>query len=242
MPGVRDAEYVRAQYRASVAYLDAQLQRLFAVPRVREGIVAFTADHGESLGGHGIFWDHQGLYPDTVHVPLILVTPGVTPGTRSSRPVRQIDVGRTLLDLAGLPAAAFPGRNLLDQAPAEQSRVLIAAHERQAAIQDGPWHLILHLVESANPPHARHSVELFHLEADPGCRNDLAQEQRTVASRLRADLLRELAAVSGPGLAGDADLSPETLGQLAALGYVGTDETGARGDLIGCTCEECTRF
>jgi len=31
-----------------------------------------TSDHGESLTGHSIFFDHHGLYDVTIRVPLIL--------------------------------------------------------------------------------------------------------------------------------------------------------------------------
>ena len=69
MPGLKDLEYPASQYRGEVSYLDAELARLFAVPRIARGIVAFTADHGESFGAHGVWWEHAELYPETIHVP-----------------------------------------------------------------------------------------------------------------------------------------------------------------------------
>jgi len=54
LKGVRDVEWIRASYKGEVAYLDNELVRLFSQPRIQEAIVAFTADHGESLGGHGV--------------------------------------------------------------------------------------------------------------------------------------------------------------------------------------------
>ena len=104
---------MRALYRAEVAYLDACLGELLDMPRVRAGIVALTADHGESLGAHGIFFSHAELYPDTLHVPLLLRWPGGPAGLVVEGAVRQQDIGRSLLDLAGLGALSFPGRSLL---------------------------------------------------------------------------------------------------------------------------------
>ncbi|WP_212750632.1 hypothetical protein, partial [Streptococcus pseudopneumoniae] len=58
----------RARYRGEVSYLDHELGRLLSLPRFERGVVAFTADHGESLGAHGIDFNHAELYPDTTAV------------------------------------------------------------------------------------------------------------------------------------------------------------------------------
>jgi arylsulfatase A-like enzyme len=111
--GLRDLDYMRACYRAEVTELDSQLPRLFDHPRLRDGVIAFTADHGESLGAHGVYWDHRGLYPQTTQVPLVLAWPGSPRGMRSDRPVTNVDLARTLLDLAGLPSVEMPGTSLV---------------------------------------------------------------------------------------------------------------------------------
>src|SRR6185295_16663370 len=53
-----DFDRVRARYRGEVSFLDTQLARAFDHPRLANGVIAFTADHGESLGEHGVYWDH----------------------------------------------------------------------------------------------------------------------------------------------------------------------------------------
>ncbi len=76
-------------------------------------VVAVMADHGELLGEHGK-WEHGWfrLEPALVHVPLILRAPGLVPaGTVCREVVQNIDVGATLLDLAGAPLPPpDPGR------------------------------------------------------------------------------------------------------------------------------------
>jgi arylsulfatase A-like enzyme len=61
-PGLQDMEFPETQYRGEITYLDDQLRRAFEMPRFRDGIIAFTADHGECIGHHGIFYDHASLY------------------------------------------------------------------------------------------------------------------------------------------------------------------------------------
>ena len=111
--GVTDIDWIRAHYLGEVSYVDHELERVLEHPRLASDVVAVTADHGEVLGQHGIYWNHYGVYTDTLHVPLFLRYPGSPQGLRVERSVRQIDVGRTLLELAGLPVDGFPGRESL---------------------------------------------------------------------------------------------------------------------------------
>src|SRR5262249_8285654 len=74
-------------------------------------VVVVLADHGEDL------WDHDAtrspghghsLYQELLHVPLLMVAPGVVQsGRRIQTGVSLVDVAPTLLDLAGV--AREPG-------------------------------------------------------------------------------------------------------------------------------------
>ncbi|MAE72430.1 MAG: hypothetical protein CME06_18410, partial [Gemmatimonadetes bacterium] len=67
-------------------------------------LVAFTADHGESLGEHGYFYEHGDfVYEPSSRIPLLLRLPdGVRGGGRVETPVSIVDVAPTLLQLLGL--------------------------------------------------------------------------------------------------------------------------------------------
>ena len=207
--------------------------RVLAVQRLRDGIVAFTGDHGESFGEHGIWWDHADLYPQTVHVPLILSWPGGPQGVRCLEPVTHTDLGRTLLDLAGLEELEFPGRNLqwaLRDAPEDRPLFRIAAHAFSAAIQSGDWYLILHLRRhqewALEEERLAHSVELYHLGRDPDCVDDLVREQEHFerAQRMRSKLIEWLRSAPTTGLGATKVMSEQELQRLNALGYVGEEE------------------
>lgn len=231
--GVRDKTWVEALYRAQVSHLDTQLDALLEHPRVRSGIVAFTADHGESLGEQGIWWDHQGVYPSVLHVPLILAWPGAPGGTRVSTPVRQFDTGRTLLSLSGLEASAFGGRDL---APSWAGgdfegvpRMAFGSEGHAIGISQGGWHLVVNLrmpkptIFTVDLPEEK-PVELFDLRADPACENDLSGTELVRVARLGGAILRWLEAAPA-GWAERGQVDEESAAVLAGLGYA-TPESG----------------
>ncbi len=252
-PGLRRIGYFEAQYRAEVDYLDSVLGRTLERAEQLFGstVVAVTADHGESLGQHGIWWSHEGLYPDTLHVPLILAWPGAPAGTRVDAPVRQVDLSATLLELAGLPADGFGGTDLLralaGDAP-ETPRFALSNDAFSASVTAGGWHLILNLrdhhPEGVLLPRTRHAVELYDLTVDPGCERDLSAQHPDRARELRAGLVAWLDAAPASDLADAGPVDQETRDQIAALGYAestGPDPDGRRVD-PDCECDECARW
>ena len=254
LPGLRDLGFPAAEYRAEVDYLDSQLARVLQHPRLRDGVIAVTADHGECLGQHGLYFCHGELYPDTVHVPLILAFPGAPAGTRVKRLVGHLDLGRTLLDLAGLHRARFAGRNLLralERADEpERPHFAVSMFALSASLTQGDWHLILHLRDHMRQqsvsPKKRHQVELYDLAADPGCLTDLSEEEHKRTRGMRLALVGWLNSADDRGWMTEGQTSETLFEDLAALGYA--DMAGGGGALerlrfpLGCACERCQPF
>ena len=233
---VRDLSFLRAEYRAEVDYLDGALRDLLEHPRVERGTVAFTSDHGESLGQHGIWWSHAGLYPDTIHVPLVLRWPGGPEGVRVPGRVAQGDVAATLLAIAGVERGDVGGRDLraaLDGGGPDELHFMLASNGHAAAVRSGRWLCILtprwlHTVHM-DDARATGQVELFDLEADPRAEDDLVLEELEVAAELRAAIIDWLERAPTRTLEeGPADLSAEDEVMLRGLGYAddGADATG----------------
>jgi len=116
------ADEVRAfvdLYDAEIRFTDESIGRLLSFLD-RQGLgertlVVVTADHGESLGEHGYFFEHGDLGTEPeVHVPLVFSQPGRIPaGLRVPWTVRSLDVAPTVLDLVGLPVEqGFRGESL----------------------------------------------------------------------------------------------------------------------------------
>jgi arylsulfatase len=102
-------------YDLDVAFLDHQLGQLLArlerdARRFRTHVVV-AADHGESFGEDGSTGHGTRLTPGQIHVPCIVRSPELPPGTRRDV-AGSIDVGTTLLSLAGIEGSLPAGRDL----------------------------------------------------------------------------------------------------------------------------------
>ncbi len=106
-------------YDGGLAKLDDEVGR-FLDTLDRRGLlentlVVITADHGEEFAEHGVYEHGYSLYRPSVHVPLIIVPPGVTAGalSRVSTPVSLRDLAATVVDVVGAAdRAPFPGGSL----------------------------------------------------------------------------------------------------------------------------------
>jgi len=249
MTEVRDVEFPKAQYRAEVTYLDSELKALLDQPRFKNGIIAVTSDHGEILEMDGSYFNHSEIYPATLHVPLILTYPGVEP-RRVSLPVTHTGIGRTLLNLAGLRSAPFPGDDLtLAASPdaVEAPRFALSAHGNSASVTQNGWYFLLHLRAHRGllrEQRKKHEGELYNLTLDPNCGNNVIDSEPELTRRMRGSLIKWLTDSSGQAFLTEGTKSAAEMEQLAALGYA-TETEEASGSAwfdSECTCEECEKY
>jgi arylsulfatase A-like enzyme len=111
-------------YDGCLAYLDAELGRLFAALAARglgeQTLVVLTSDHGESFGNHDLFGHGNSLYFESLHVPLILFWPRMIPsGVRIAGLASLHQIPATVTDLLGIEAAPLPGQSLAGRWTAE---------------------------------------------------------------------------------------------------------------------------
>ena len=104
-------------YSGEIHYADRELGRIFKslddAGLLDSTVLAFTADHGDSLGEHGETTHGIFVYDSTVRVPMLLAGPGVPAGRRVDALARTVDLAPTILELLGLPAAdGLDGRSL----------------------------------------------------------------------------------------------------------------------------------
>ncbi len=229
--GPRDRARLEEYYDRAVHYTDEHVGRLFAALRERSGerpaVAALTSDHGEEFWDHGHFEHGHDYYREVTQVPLLVWGPGLVPaGQVEGGLVGLVDVGPTLLDLAGIevsePAAADEGRSLapLWQGAADgEKRPALPRFAGgnlynlpAALVEDGPWRFLLR---------ANDREELYDMNRDPEERYNVAGDFPEVAERYRRLLEPRLAAflVDDAGNK-PAELSPDELRALKALGYV----------------------
>lgn len=101
-----------AAYDAGIAYLDGVLESFFAeldrLGLTAETTVVVTSDHGEEFLQHGRL-GHFQVYPEVIHVPLLVLHPHLAGGRRVADLVQLVDVAPTLYELADLPPADRAG-------------------------------------------------------------------------------------------------------------------------------------
>ncbi|NQY90428.1 MAG: sulfatase [Deltaproteobacteria bacterium] len=231
-----ELEATRLIYDDALYCVDQQLGRLLATLQELEiadsTVVVFMADHGESLGDHGLYFAHDfTLYEELLHVPMMMRVPGRRPGRRPD-PVSLVDVLPTLCALMKLDCPqTMDGEDLFGQAPTSD-RVLFAAgppaRERYSmnprhpvAGLAGRWTAAtrssLKLIHLPWPGAAR--MELYDLERDP-------MEKENIFGQVDSSLLQEqLRNWRRQGdqqrpAAAQSPLGPDRLRQLRELGYL----------------------
>jgi arylsulfatase A-like enzyme len=222
-----DPGWARAMYAAELFLVDRELGRLLdalddAGAR-DETVVVVVGDHGESLGEHGIHYDHKGLYEESLAVPLLVSVPGL-PARRVDIPVSTLDVAPTLTELLGVRLGhALPGASLVralsgEPDPALTGRTFVHQHMKNqaVAVRRGDWKLIWP-INTEHPLFAA-GPELYDLGTDPSESRDLAASEPGRVEELRAWIAPWIEL--GQVRAGKrADLDEEALERLRALGY-----------------------
>ena len=228
---ITDIDYVKALYDGAIRYLDDQLKVLAQGLQERglwqDSIVVFTADHGESLVEHGIYFSHRGLYESSTRIPLIIRVPDWPPGT-VTLPVQSIDIFPTVLALAGVDAPGrLEGINLVPWMTGEEgispddfSRPIYSEHDsaRAVSLREGPWKFIYPVNSFKQTSKVE---ELFNLEWDPFEEKNLAKQNRERASAMLQCLVQWQAQRRSSALTPLAqETSQELLEKLRSLGYL----------------------
>jgi arylsulfatase len=229
--GPRDRARLQQYYAGEVTYTDEHVGRLFDALRTRAAkrpvVAALTADHGEEFWDHGHFEHGHDYYREVTWIPFLLWGPGAVPPGRIDAVVGLVDVGPTLVELAGLPAVTpqgpDEGRSVVGLRDTGLGGAAAAAAPARFSggnlyglpavlAEQGPWRFMLR---------ANGIQELYDVTRDPGERRNLAFDRPDLAERYRRLLEPQLAALmhTGEGQA-PGPLSPARLEELKALGYV----------------------
>ena len=94
----------RQEYYAIISHLDAQIGRILAhleeTGQAGNTYIFFTADHGLSVGHHGLI-GKQNMYDHSMRPPLMVVGPGIPKGKRKKMAVYLQDIMPTAIEYAG---------------------------------------------------------------------------------------------------------------------------------------------
>lgn len=232
--GITDLRWILAQYEGAVSYVDEQIGRL-QDELVRRGLdddtgMIVTADHGESLGEHRMYFIHAGLYDATARVPLIMSLPGMPRvGIAVQEVVETVDVLPTVLEYLRVPLphnARIRGTSLWPLLRGELVPDKTAYTEHAggnlAALRTARWKYIRHLRDNdiiPVYPFVAGREELYDLLQDPDEQENVAKDHPDIVQTFRHELARKRddKRVLGRGV---ATLTAESVEVLRALGYV----------------------
>jgi tetratricopeptide (TPR) repeat protein len=203
------SRYASTPYLGEVAAMDEQLGRLVGAFEQWAGgpaAIVVVSDHGEGLGDHGESQHGNLLYQATMHVPLVLVGPGVDPGTTDA-PVSTRRVYHTILDWAGLGAA--------DSLRGPSQEVVLG--EAMKPFLAYGWQPQVMAVEGRRKAILAGRMEVYDVVADPAETRDLGAG--AAVSRPVRTALRDYPVPSLEPRAADT-LGDEERRKLASLGYV----------------------
>jgi arylsulfatase A-like enzyme len=201
-PGLRDEEKVSGVWKnrdevtirnevgrefACSENIDIQigqvLDKLEAMGELDNTYIIYTADHGISIGRHGLM-GKQNLYEHTWRVPYIVKGPGIKPGSRAKGNIYLLDTLRTLCDLAGVEVpAATEGISFKPVLEGKQETVRDVLYgvycggtkPGMRCVKKGDWKLIKYDVLDGKV----RQTQLFNLAENP---DEFLAEHRGLAS------------------------------------------------------------
>ena len=245
------ADY-RARYDAEIRYVDDHVRGVVQALRDAhlwdETLFVLTADHGESLGEHGLYFQHGWFaYADCLHVPLLVRAPGVR-ARRVAQSVSLLDVAPTILDLVGIaPPDGMEGRSLRPflEGSEHTDRPAFAQSYHgtgSVALRLGTVEYVFRPARAAGGPPpapldepilpAEAAHELYDVGADPREARNLAATRPDLLADVERQVREWLAeqhregerqlrgGVDGQAAKAAVPLDPIVESQLRALGYV----------------------
>ncbi len=162
--------------------------------------VIFSSDNGYHMGEYSMYAGKQTPFDTDIHVPLVIVGPGIAAGTRIDDITMNVDFAPTFRELAGLaPSASVDGHSLVallhGGSEAKRNMALVEhvhtgprSDNPDAQTQksgDPPNYVALRLADAMYVEYDGGEVNYYDLKADP-------YELHNIAGTLSAEKLKAL--------------------------------------------------
>jgi len=173
-----DVAEIVNDYDSTIAYVDSEvgliLKYIKQLGLYENSLIIFTSDHGEALYEHRTFGHGHNVYPEAIHVPLIIKFPlkmKIQPG-KISKAVQLHSLLATIADIFGEKINS-DGQSLLKLIthPDESDNFIVArSFTRQAIFNIGfrDWFLIFHQNDNSKNElyYFSHSKNLIQTKSD----------------------------------------------------------------------------
>lgn len=195
-------------YDGSITLVDREIGKLVAAMTdsgiLENSLFVLTADHGESLTEHDIYFDHHGLYSETIHVPLILRYTGLPQGKVVKSFVQHPDITPTILDILEIKSDEdYDGKSLIPLIYRnEQINPTIYAEETHSELKQmvaTPKYKYIRALSKKDAVckycHTIHGgvEELYDLAKDPGETVNVVGEHLSEVEKLKNALAQRIA-------------------------------------------------
>jgi arylsulfatase A-like enzyme len=181
----------RQEYYAIITHMDEQVGRILkaleASGKMDNTYIIFSADHGLSVGQHGLL-GKQNMYDHSMRVPLFIVGPHIPKNKKTDVDVYVQDIMPTVLEMAGIEKHDFVDFNsLMDLTNGNKKSNYPSIYgcytKTQRMIRKDGFKLIAY-------PNAK-KLRLFDLRNDPLEMNDLSDDAHflSIKDKLYAELL-----------------------------------------------------
>ncbi|RLE41715.1 hypothetical protein DRJ48_05030 [Candidatus Woesearchaeota archaeon] len=179
-------ELVKTLYEAEILEADSLVKEVFQVLKqkglLNRTIVIITSDHGEEFYEHGRR-DHNQLYDEILHVPLIIYHPRFNGRIVVNYLVQLIDLFPTVFSMIGIEHPEVEGKNLL---PYLNNRI----REPNEYVYAGPWDDTI-AIRTTNWKYISRkngTRELYFLRNDSNEKFNLIDKYPDIAENLNSEL------------------------------------------------------
>ena len=165
----------RQEYYAIITHMDAQIGRILdkleETGQAHRTYIFFSADHGLSVGHHGLI-GKQNMYEHSLRPPMIIVGPDIPKGKKKDMAVYLQDIMPTVIEYAGGEVPGYVEFNSLKSfiegktTESNYPEVYGAYTDRQRMIRVDDYKLIVYPYAGVR--------RLFNLNGDPEEMSDLA--------------------------------------------------------------------
>jgi choline-sulfatase len=216
-------------YDGEIRYVDVEVGRfwdfLARAGLLKNTLIVFTADHGESLGQHGEMTHGYFIYQSTLWVPLIFHWPAESKTSFPSRvgaPAGLVDVAPTILQFLGIPSPPqFEGKSLLGWLEAGKPHMDREVYSESLYAH---YHFGCSGLQSLRMGRYKYidapKPEFYDLEQDPAELHNLYSQKRGLALAYRKRLAAFVAKHERKHEPASRALSAEAMARLSSLGYI----------------------
>ncbi|MEK7180788.1 MAG: sulfatase [Patescibacteria group bacterium] len=178
----------KSLYDESLKYLDGNIKNLFRFLENRgilnqNSVIIMNSDHGEEFLEHESFGHPQKLFNVNIKIPLIFYSPGKKFGEPRivSNPVSLIDLGPTILKIAGIHQPdSYKGNDIFDR---KNKEVVVQASESSGDLTNPDWTGIAIIHNNYKLIHWKKQKLLFSLD-DVEEKNNLYEIKKDIVKNL----------------------------------------------------------